>query len=80
MMELNMGTLFSKLGVTIADKEERFRRFEAAARRRRLMKQDEERVNTATKAIITKLCEVSNREVPQKNEEKVKVYNTLVTI
>ena len=78
MMELNMGSLFSKLGIEVASKEDRFRAFEATMRRRRLMKQNyEENVQKATKNIIEKLCQVTGKAVPHKDEDKQKMYNTL---
>ena len=76
LMELNMTSLFEKLGIQVATKEERFRAFEATARRRRLMKQQyEEQVAICTKEIIEKLAAVSGREVPSKDPEKQEIYN-----
>merc|ERR550519_1628630 len=73
-----MGNLFEKLGVQVATKEERFQAFEATMRRRRLMKQNyEENVQKATKNIIEKLCQVTGKAVPHKDEDKQKMYNTL---
>jgi Ca2+-binding EF-hand superfamily protein len=70
-MELNMASLFEKLGIQVASKEERFRAFEATARRRRLMKkQTEAQIQTLLVDLVGILAEMT--ETPDERSESDK--------
>eukprot|EP00492_Amphilonche_elongata_P002511 TRINITY_DN276_c0_g1_i2.p1 TRINITY_DN276_c0_g1~~TRINITY_DN276_c0_g1_i2.p1 ORF type:complete len:863 (-),score=234.47 TRINITY_DN276_c0_g1_i2:191-2779(-) len=79
MAELSLTAVLEKMGVNIANANGAFDRFKATAQRRRLMKKSyEDNVLKLTKDIIAKLSMMSKREIPAKNAEEEKVYNTLL--
>ena len=78
MAELSLGGLLDKLGVQWNDSESRYKSFKATEKRRRLMKRAyEDNVAKNTREIIVKLSTVSGRDVPQKDPEGEKLYQTL---
>lgn len=78
MLELSLGQVLKKMGVQYDDRADQFEAFQKSANRRRLMKQQwEENIAVLTKSIIGKLSQLSQVEVPKKDPEQEKMYNTL---
>ena len=69
-MELNLKSVFDKLGVNYATSEQKYEAFRQKAIKRRLMKkQMEERMEVLTNKIIGPLSDFTGVAVPKKNEK-----------
>jgi Ca2+-binding EF-hand superfamily protein len=78
MLELSLGNVLKKMGVQYDSRANAFEAFQKTAARRRLMKKQwEENIAAVTKRIIEKLSMLSNVEVPSKDPEEAKMYQTL---
>merc|ERR1712038_1054370 len=78
LMELNLSQVLGKLGVELGNNAAKFESFKATETRRRLMKQQyEENVAKTTKEIIQKLAVMSSVDVPTRDPQKERMYNTL---
>merc|ERR1712176_1688838 len=77
MAELSLGSLLSKMGVQWQHKAGAFDKFKATEKRRRLMKKEmEQRTAQVTRDIIKKLATISGKDVPQRDPEGEKLYQT----
>lgn len=76
--ELSLTKVLSKLGVNLQNMNGQFDAFKSSIQRRRLMKkQYEEDLEKMTTTIIGKLCVLLKTEVPGKDPQDQKTYNTL---
>jgi Ca2+-binding EF-hand superfamily protein len=84
MDELNMNLIFQKMGdelgvklENVASSKDRFKSFEMTAQRRRVLKKKmEEDMKSNLATLVTKLCELLNRPVP--DAEGRKLFQTMV--
>jgi Ca2+-binding EF-hand superfamily protein len=78
MAEFSLQKVLDTMGVKYATAEQRYEAFKKATARRRLMKkQMEENIRTTTKDIISKLANVSEKPIPQRDIQGEKQYKTL---
>ena len=78
MAELSLGKVLQKMGVQLNNLDGQYERFQATMQRRRLMKkQYEEDLSKMADMMIDKLCGLVKKELPQKDPEQEKMYNTL---
>merc|ERR1711972_1275527 len=78
LLELNLKSLFDKMGVEYGNSQDRFAAFKATEKRRRLMKKEwEAKIADLSKQIIEKLSALSKKPIPTKDSEDTKVYITL---
>ena len=78
LMELNLETVLTKMRVQLSNINGKFDAFQATEKRRRLMKAKMEgNIAKNTKEIISKLNSMSDKEIPTRDPEKEKSYNTL---
>jgi Ca2+-binding EF-hand superfamily protein len=78
MAELSLGKVLQKMGVQLNNLDGQYERFQATMQRRRLMKkQYEEDLSKMADMMIDKLCGLVKKELPQKDPEQEKLYNTL---
>merc|ERR1712238_44134 len=78
MLELSLTRVLNKMGVQYSDAQSEFESFKKTSDRRRLLKKTwEENLRNLSKELIAKLSTISSVEVPQKDPEKQKMYNTL---
>jgi hypothetical protein len=78
LLELNLGQFLNKIGVNYQSNADQFAAFNAAQKRRRIMKKEyEDNVTKVTKEIIAKLSDLSDVEVPKPNAKLEQQYQTL---
>merc|ERR1712224_705770 len=78
LLELNMKTVFDKLGINYATSEDKYKAYKAKMDKRRLLKkQMEEKMVLLTKKITKTLSEFSGVQLIEKDPSDVKLYQTL---